>query len=256
MMRKVLLPAVLTALFTLFGSVQAVKAAEAVPAPAGIAADLMKRAEERGTEPDGEEPEANRKGYVESAREKEIYSYLQIPEVYSEDPEWSGGWTYIEAGGQLFFYFGCGICCLSNMCSTLTGEAVPPDIMYDRVRDETDYYPESGIGALSWNQLKTVTKGFGAEVSVKKKPEKYSRFQEDIREADTAVVLVCKDDDDKLWHYTKGHYVNIWEYDPETDTVFVTDSSGMFNRMRVNLTDVYNALKTASSAQYMTVTGK
>ena len=196
---------------------------------------------------------ANLKGYVESDREKGIYSYLQVPLKYSHDPVWTGDWTYIEAGGQQFFYFGCGICCLSNMCSTFTGTAVPPDVMYEKAREEIGYDPDSGVGALSWNQLKKMTKTFAEEVSVREKPGDYSRFQEIIADSDTAIVLVCKDDDDKLWSYTKGHYVNIWEYDPETDTVFVTDSSSMFNRTRVQLEDIYNALKTASDAQYMTV---
>ena len=199
---------------------------------------------------------ANLKGYVESDREKEIYSYLQVPFKYSHDPVWTGDWTYIEAGGQQFFYFGCGICCLSNMCSTFTRTPVPPDVMYERAREEIGYDPDSGVGALSWNQLKKMAKTFAEEVSVREKPGDYSRFREIIADSDTAVVLVCKDDDDKLWSYTKGHYVNIWEYDPETDTVFVTDSSSMFNRMRVQLEDIYNALKTASDAQYMTVNYK
>ena len=38
--------------------------------------------------------------------------------------------------------------------------------------------------------------------------------------------------------------------------MFVTDSSSMFNRMRVQLEDIYNALKMASDAQYMTVNYK
>ncbi len=208
--------------------------------------------DERKGNPD-ENDGANLKGYVETEEEKKIYSYLQVPLAYAHDPVWTGDWTNIEAGGQQFFYFGCGICCLSNMCSTFTQTAVPPDEMMERARTEADYDPDSGVGALSWWQLKTMAKTFAEEVSVREKPSDYSRFQENIAAADTAVVLVCKDDDDKLWSYTKGHYVNIWEYDLETDTVFVTDSSSMFNRMRVQLSDIYNALKTASDAQYMTV---
>ena len=217
---------------------------------AGIAA-VFRAADQR---PAGNSSEPNLKGYVESSREKEIYSYLQVPEIYSQDPVWSGEWTYIESGGQQFFYFGCGICCLSNMCSTFSGAAVPPDVMFAKACEETDYNPESGIGALSWSQLKSLTDSFGVKAAVKKKPAEYSRFQEDVRAADTVLVLVCRDNDRKLWSYTRGHYVNLWEYDPETDTVFVTDSGGRFNRARVDLADIYRALKTASEAQYMTVT--
>ena len=105
---KILLSAALTVLFAFPGCGPGTETEAAVlPAPAGIAAELMKTDEERETEPAEEEPKANLKGYVESDREKEIYSYLQVPEVYSNDPDWSGGWTYIEAGGQMFFYFGC-----------------------------------------------------------------------------------------------------------------------------------------------------
>ena len=207
---------------------------------------------EKHAQPDGEYVESDSE-YVESDSEKKIYSYLQVPEEFSKDPVWSGDWSSIEAGGQEFFYFGCGICCLSNMYSTCKEEPRTPDLFFYDARDNTDYNPDSGVGALTWYQLKELTKSFASEVKVKKKPSDYSKFQQDIEKADTAVVLVCKDNDDKLWWYTKGHYVNIWEYDPETDTVFVTDSSGLFNRTRVNLQDIYNALKTASDAQYMTV---
>ena len=192
-----------------------------------------------------------RAAYEESDAEKLIYSYVQVPEGYYDVEEWIGDWTHLEAGGQEFFYFGCGICCLSNMYSTFYQTPVTPDVMFELTKANTDYYPDSGKGAVSWTQLKQMCVLFEIPSEVKQKPYDYSAFQYDVMTADTTMVLVCKDNDDKLWYYTKGHYVNLWEYDPVTDTVFVTDASGMFNRARVNLRDIYNALKTASDAQYM-----
>ncbi|MBR6848743.1 MAG: hypothetical protein IKM88_00710, partial [Lachnospiraceae bacterium] len=72
----------------------------------------------------------------------------------------------------------------------------------------------------------------------------------EIQASPTAIVLVDGNNDKRLWWYTDGHYVNIWKYDPATGTVFVTDPSTHFNRLRVKLADIYNALKTASSYQY------
>ena len=88
---------------------------------------------------------------------------------------------------------------------------------------------------------------------LKTKPADYSQFQRDIHGAAAVIVLVSKDNDDKLWWYTNGHYVNLWEYDPATDSVFLSDPSGLFNRARVSLEDIYRALKTASNAQYMII---
>lgn len=185
--------------------------------------------------------------------ENKIYSYVQVPEEYCHDSKWTGDWIEIESGGQKFFYFGCGVCCLSNVCSTFYGVALTPDIMFERARKHTDYDPDSGRGALSWKQLRTIYERYGCVTETKRKPDDYADFREDVKNSDTTMVLVCKYNDDKLWFYTLGHYVNLWNYDPKDDTVFVTDSSGLFNRQRVKLRDVYNALKTSSDAQYMCI---
>ena len=192
-------------------------------------------------------------GRMESEREQKIYSYVQVPKEYCDDERWTGDWVEMESGGQKFFYFGCGICCFSNVCSTFYGIPLKPDTMFAWARKYGDYHPESGRGALSWKQLKRMYEHFGCETKTMHKPENYADFQKDVNDADTTMVLVCKYNDDKLWFYTLGHYVNLWEYDPGDDTVFVTDSSGMFNRQRVKLEDIYNALKTASDAQYMCI---
>lgn len=185
--------------------------------------------------------------------ENTIYSYVQVPEEYCHDERWTGDWVDIESGGQKFFYFGCGVCCLSNVYSTFCRIPITPDIMFKWAKKYTDYNPDSGRGALSWRQLKQMYERFGCVTETKHKPDDYTDYREDVKNSDTTMVLVCKYNDDKLWFYTMGHYVNLWNYDPKDETVFVTDSSGLFNRKRVKLIDVYNALKTSSDAQYMCI---
>lgn len=231
-----------------------------VPAIGTVAyASEVDEEEEDSVDPDwvGDEEEserrgkANEKGLVETDNERKIYSYVQCPDSHYDDKRWVGDWTDIEAGGQTFWGFGCGICCLTNMVDTLTDHEYTPDEMYYKCKEVTDYYPESGSGALSWEQLRSVSEYFGLTAMVCEKPD-YESFQADIAGSETAVVLVCKYDDDKLW-VTNGHYVNIWAYDADTDTVFVTDSSSLHNRERVALCDIYYALKTSSDYQYMCV---
>ena len=201
--------------------------------------------------------------YEEREPEQAICSYTQFyQEAYemtswvnyrSVNEKWNGEWARIEAGGQEFMMFGCGICCLSNTVSTLTGTAVPPEEMYYDTKERTSYYPESGTGAVSWDIMKTMCGNYGLEASLCGKPAGFEEFAEDIASADTAVILASGDNDRRLWWYTDGHYVNIWDYDPEDGTVFVTDPSTHYNRLRVKLRDIYNALKTGSSYQYMKV---
>ncbi len=197
----------------------------------------------------------NIRGYVETPKEKQIYSYLQIPHDinFDRDFRWSGDWGRIMASGREFYYWGCGICCLSSIFSTFRAKDIPPDVIYYETREKTDYNPDSGHGAVSWGQLKKMCGIYGCSAVLKTKPADYSQFQRDIYGAAAVIVLVSKDNDDKLWWYTNGHYVNLWEYDPATDSVFLSDPSGLFNRARVSLEDIYRALKTASNAQYMII---
>lgn len=191
--------------------------------------------------------------YRESDFERTIFSFIQLPKEFHKDEEWAGVWSNIEAGNQTFFYFGCGICCISNIISTLSDIIVTPDLMFSLTKKHAGYNPDSGVGAVSWEQMSRMCRLFGFDTEVRKKPDEYADFQRDIQDADATIVLICKDDDDKLWFYTNGHYVTLWSYDEKSDTVFLSDSSGMFNRDRVQLSDIYNALKTRSAAQYMCV---
>ncbi len=149
--------------------------------------------------------------------------------------------------------FGCGICCLSNMVSTLKDSVVDPEAMYYATKEQTSYYPESGRGAVSWENLKIMCGYYGLNMELRRKPSDYESFVQEIQSVPTAVVLVDGNNDKRLWWYTDGHYVNIWDYDPAAGTVFVTDPSTHYNRQRVKLVDIYNALKTASSYQYAVV---
>ena len=198
--------------------------------------------------------------YEERPEEGNIYSYTQFyDEAYQmttwvnkrvSAEGWNGEWARITAGGQEFMMFGCGICCLSNMVCTMTDRVVDPEEMYYALKDQTNYYPESGRGAVSWEYLKTMCAYYGLDMELRRKPADYETFAKEMEAARTAVVLVDGTNDKRLWWYTDGHYVNIWEYDPEDGTVFVTDPSTHFNRQRVKLLDIYNALKTASNYQY------
>ena len=198
--------------------------------------------------------------YEEKEEEKAIYSYTQFyEEAYQmttwvnkrvSAAGWNGDWAKIQAAGREFMMFGCGVCCLSNSVSTLTDLVVDPEEMYYALKDQTNYYPESGVGAVSWENLKSMCGYYGLNMDLRRKPSDYESFVKEMQAAPTAIVLVDGNNDKRLWWYTDGHYVNIWKYDPVTGTVFVTDPSTHFNRQRVKLKDIYNALKTASSYQY------
>lgn len=201
--------------------------------------------------------------YEETEAEQSIYSYTQFyQEAYEKtawvnyralNEAWNGEWARIMAGGQEFMVFGCGICCLSNAVSTLTDTVVMPDEMFCSTKEHTSYYPESGRGAVSWDIMKHMAGFYGLDMQLLKKPAGYQKFADDVLNADSTVVLVNGDNDRRLWWYTDGHYVSIWEYDPETETVFVADPSTQFNRQRVKLIDIYNALKTGSNYQYAVI---
>ena len=201
--------------------------------------------------------------YQETPEEEGIYSYTQFyDEAYQNSSwvnkrvsaaGWNGEWGRIQAGGQEFMMFGCGVCCLSNIVSTMTGRVVDPEEMYYALKDQTNYYPESGRGAVSWEYLQTMCAYYGLSMELRRKPADYESFVNEIQSVRTAVILADGGNSRRLWWYTDGHYVNIWAYDPETGTVFVTDPSTHYNRQRVKLIDIYNILKTASNYQYAVV---
>ena len=198
--------------------------------------------------------------YVETDAEKKIYSYTQFYEEAYENTSWvnyrkvneawNGEWARIMAGGQEFMAFGCGICCLSNEVSTLTDKVIMPDEMYYSTKEHTSYYPESGRGAVSWDCMKSMCEYYGLSMKLRRKPSDFETFVSDVSGAASVIILASAHNDRRLWWYTDGHYVSIWEYDPASGTVFVADPSTQYNRLRVDLIDIYNALKTGSNYQY------
>jgi len=175
---------------------------------------------------------------AESPEEQKIYSFVQTTWKYYPDLRWTGPWSCIEAGGQEFFYFGCGICCLTNIYDTLTGDVVSPTTMYEWCRKYSSYNPDSGKGAISWGQLTEMCRKLGLDATVHKKKD-YNTFMNDLKEADCVLALVSKDGIGSIWPDTNGHYITLWNYDTPSHTVFVTDSSGLRNRTRVRLSDVF-----------------
>ena len=65
---------------------------------------------------------------------KQIYTYLQGPKSWNMGLDWSGEWGESFMDGGSFGGFGCGLCCMANIYSTLSkGECSPVD-MYRYVK--------------------------------------------------------------------------------------------------------------------------
>lgn len=198
-----------------------------------------------------EEPETEKEG-----PEDAVYSYLQGVKSYEEEKEWSGPWCYEEAGGQQFSRFGCGLCSLANIYSTLGRKVCTPLEMYEHAQEVTAYRPHNGAGAIGWDCIRITLQKCGFTCRLGKKPESYEMFQELAREGECLLVLVSSDNDDTFWKDTPGHYVTLWHYNEERDEVFLADSSGSSkNRQWIPLKWVYNALKTSNPQQYLMVEG-
>lgn len=192
----------------------------------------------------------------EETPEDAVYSYLQGVKSYEKKEEWSGSWCYEEAGGQQFGRFGCGLCSLANIYSTLGKEACTPLEMYEHAQEITRYNPHSGVGAIGWDCIRIVLEQSGFVCELGRKPEDYETFQELAREGECLLVLVSSDNDDTYWQDTPGHYVTIWHYNEKRDEVFLADSSGPSkNRQWIPLRYVYDALKTDNPQQYLMVKG-
>lgn len=192
--------------------------------------------------------------HVSHVPEEQIYSYLQGNKAYENGEKWAGAWTYIDAGGREFSTFGCGLCCMANMYSTLTDDVCTPEDIYYWAQEYTTYRPGPGGGAIDWPEIDDLSRMYGFGGTLKQKPENYEVFQQDMAKAKTIMVLVSSEYDDTIWKNLPGHYVNLWLYDAADDTVFMTDSRGpATNRSRVALRDVYNALLEDDPYQYYLV---
>lgn len=188
------------------------------------------------------------------SRETKIYSFLQGPKSWGKGLAWSGEWSNEYVKGRYFGNFGCGLCCMANIYSTLTDYSCSPWDMYEYAKQVSAYSPTSKVGAIGWNDMKTTLKKSGFDSTLCNKPDSYEMFQRQIAQTKGAVVLVCSRNDDTFWESTGGHYVNIWLYDQETDEVFLSDpGSPTRNRNRIPLRYVYDALKTSSQYQYLLI---
>ena len=120
----------------------------------------------------------------------------------------------------------------------------------------SEYAPDGRYGAIDWEPMRDTLKQCGVRSKLYRKPRSYKRFQRQIKKAKSAIVLICSGDDDTYWQDTPGHYVNIWLYREEDDTVFLAEpGSPENNRSRVPLRYIYDALKSISRFQYLLVKG-
>ena len=187
--------------------------------------------------------------------EDDIYTFLQGPRAWTSKTRWSGSWCNMELADSIFSIFGCGLCDLANIYSTLSPYECSPIDMYYYAIEVTDYSPGWGAGAIDWPYLKETLRRTGFTSKLRKKDKTYEKFQKRIKKAQTAIVLVSSYDDDTYWQDTPGHYVNIWLYNEETDKVFLADSGDPdHNRTWIPLRYIYDALASNSSYQYLVVT--
>lgn len=184
----------------------------------------------------------------------EVYSFLQGPRSWEEGIPWSGEWCQLGVKGNSFGNFGCGLCCMANIYNTLSGYEISPWDMCEYAMTVSGYYPTRKAGAIDWGNMKVTLKSCGINCDVYYKPDSYEQFQQQMQESKSAVVLVSSNDDDTYWKDTPGHYVNIWLYEKESDTVFLAEPGNPeHNRERVPLRYIYDALKTTSKFQYLAV---
>lgn len=184
-----------------------------------------------------------------------VYSFLQGPRAYGDGLPWSGSWCENIVGYNTFGGFGCGFCCMANIYSTLSDYECSPWDMYEYAISVSRYYPSPESGAIDWMDIRTTLRAAGFRCKAYKKPPTYEEFQEQMKQSQSAIVLVSSYEDDTFWKDTAGHYVNIWLYQQDTDMVFLAEPGDPENnRSWIPLRYVYDALKTVSRFQYLAVT--
>lgn len=197
-------------------------------------------------------PSPTPKNYM--VKQDSIYSFSQGPKAWKKKHKWSGSWGNLIIDGNAFGNFGCGFCCMANIYSTLTDYECSPVDMYSYAKKVSSYMPQPGIGAIGWQPMEHTLETCGFSSTLHQKDAKYENFQMNIQNSYATIVLICSQNDNSYWQNTPGHYVTIWRYNSENDTVFLTDPGDPdHNRNTINLSLVYNALKTASSYQYLTI---
>lgn len=183
--------------------------------------------------------------------EEEIFTYLQGPKSWLQRRDWSGSWGSEFYDGGSFGAFGCGLCCLANVYSTVSTFWCTPVDMYKFAKRNTGY---GGGGAIAWKYMDSILTSLGMQSRLRHKPESYSDFKKHISESSCSIVLVSSDASKCYWTDTPGHYVTIFLYNKEEDTVFLADSGDpSHNRHWVKLRKIYKSLKMASEWQYLCV---
>lgn len=186
--------------------------------------------------------------------DSDIYTFSQGPVAWEDKKTWSGQWGDMSVDGNRFGAFGCGFCCMANIYCTLTDYKASPIDVYKYAKETTNYTPSVGAAAIAWKYMEQVLEQMGMEVELKNKTLDIEDFKRDVERSEAMVVLVNSNEDDSFWKNTPGHYVTIWRYDEDTNTVLVGDSGDPDrNRQRIKLKTVYKALKMASEYQYLMV---
>ncbi len=181
-----------------------------------------------------------------------LATYFQGPRCWNERREWSGEWGEAYYDGGSFGGFGCGLCCMANVYCSFTEYQCSPVDMYKYAKKKTFY---SGGGAIDWGYMKQTLKSAGFTCDVWRKPSKYKKFQEMVKNSLACIVVVSSYNSECYWKDTPGHYVTLFLYDETTDKVFLGDSGDPeHNRQWVPLKKIYRSLKTANRWQYLQIT--
>lgn len=218
---------------------------------AGIFADLQEKIFDAGII----SPDLQMVYLTPEERAAVVYTFLQGPRAYRESLPWSGSWCEKIVSHNSFGGFGCGLCCMANIYSTLTDYECSPWDMYEFATQASAYYPSKESGAIGWEDMKATLSAAGFVCENCLKPRTYKEFQAQMKQAKSAIVLVSSANDAAFWENTSGHYVNIWLYQENTDMVFLAEPGDPENnRTWIPLRYVYDALKTVSQYQYLAVT--
>lgn len=191
-----------------------------------------------------------------SLENQDIYTFFQGPKAWKARISWSGSWADLTLKGNKFGSFGCGLCCMANLYCTLSNYVCSPVDMYRYARKASSYHPSYGYGAISWPAIASTLEKCGISCTLHKSTTNYADFVSDIQASTGTILLVSSYDPNSYWTDTAGHYVTIWNYNEEDDTVFLADSgSPTNNRQTVPLEAMFHSLKTSSSFQYLTTDG-
>ncbi|MBR6228954.1 MAG: hypothetical protein IKQ97_04385 [Eubacterium sp.] len=180
-------------------------------------------------------------------------TFLQGPKGWKKKKDWSGVWGDSEYDGRRFGGFGCGLCVMANLYTSLTPYQCSPIDMYYFAKKASFY---EGASAIDWPPAQMTLGKLGMTTEIGRKPKKYEKFRQLIADSMGAMVVVCSYNDDSYWKYTPGHYVSILGYNSEDDTIFLGDSGDLkHNRSWIPLRTVYNAIKTSNDNHYLRVLG-